>query len=225
MEKSTTGRRPVPTPGAGSLSGHTIATLIRRSLNPKAAGKLWIRPAGSRSRRISRAQWYASDPLFLMEAQTPGDQVIGNLVTAYERKISVRVTLKQYSVTQFVAPGNLGGPVYGGRFQLALYPFVNGDDPDTSDQFSCSHVPPNGYNKSRICNPQIDALLAQGRRTNLVSARKAIYARLQRLLYAQLPVALLYEEHQISAFTLRLHGQSTSLSGAFWNVGRWTLSP
>jgi peptide/nickel transport system substrate-binding protein len=194
--------------------------------DPRAAEKLldsagWILgPDGFRSRNGTPLA-----PLFVIQAQTPGDQVVGNLVTAYERKIGVRVTLKQYSVTQFVAPGNLGGPVYGGRFQLALYPFVNGDDPDTSDQFSCSHVPPNGYNKSRICDPQIDALLAQGRRTNLVSARKAIYARLQRLLYARLPVALLYEEHQISAFTLRLHGQSTSLSGAFWNVGRWTLSP
>jgi peptide/nickel transport system substrate-binding protein len=166
----------------------------------------------------------ALDLLFIIQAATPGDQVVGNLVAAYERKIGVRVTLKQFSVTQFVAPGDLGGPVYGGRFQMALYPFTNGDDPDTTDQFSCGHVPPKGYNKSRICNPRIDALLGAGRRTYGVAARRAIYAPLQRLLYAQLPIALLYQRRQISAFTTRLHGQTTSLSGAFWNVGRWTLS-
>ncbi|HEY1654571.1 MAG TPA: peptide ABC transporter substrate-binding protein [Candidatus Tumulicola sp.] len=193
--------------------------------DPQAAGKLldaagWrLDAAGARSKNGKPL-----DLLFIIQAQTPGDQIVGNLVAAYARAIGVRVTLKQYSVTQFVAPANLGGPVYGGHFQLALYSFVNGDDPDTTDQFSCSHVPPNGYNKSRICDPAIDALLTQGRRTNVTAARKAIYARLQRLLYAQLPVALLYQEHQISAFTTRLRGQTTSLSGAFWNVGRWTLS-
>lgn len=164
------------------------------------------------------------DALFVIQAQTPGDQIVGNQVAQYERAIGVRVTLKQFSVTQFVAPASLGGPVYGGHFQLALYPFVNGDDPDTTDQFACSHVPPNGYNKSRICNEQIDALLEAGRRTYALAARKAIYARLQRELYAELPIVLLYQERQISVFTDRLHGQTTSLSGAFWNAGRWTLS-
>ncbi|HEY1429112.1 MAG TPA: hypothetical protein VGF18_06035, partial [Candidatus Tumulicola sp.] len=105
-----------------------------------------------------------------------------------------------------------------------LYPFLNEDDPDTTDQFSCSHVPPNGYNKSRICDPAIDALLTAGRTTYDPAARIAIYGRLQALLYQEMPIALMYQRRQIGAFTKRLHGQSTSFSGAFWNVGRWTLS-
>lgn len=194
--------------------------------DPAAAAKLldaagWA--AGPGGLRVKGGR--PLDLQFVIQSQTPVDQVVGNLVAAYERKIGVRVTLKQFAVTQFVAPANLGGPVYGGHFQLALYPFVNGDDPDVTDQFACKNVPPNGYNKSRLCDPAVDALLAAGRRTYAVSARKAIYARLQRLLYAQLPIALLYQNHQISAFTTRLHGQTTSLSGAFWNAGSWTLSP
>lgn len=191
-------------------------TAAARSLD--AAG--WrIGPDGVRSRAGRRL-----DLQFIIQAQTPGDQIVGNQVAAYERRVGVSVTLKQYNVNQFVAPASLGGPVYGGRFQMALYPFVNGDDPDTTDQFACSHVPPNGYNKSRICDPRIDALLEAGRRTYDAAGRKAIYDRLQRLLYAQLPIALLYQTREISAFTTRLHGQTTSLSGAFWNAGRWTLS-
>ncbi len=164
------------------------------------------------------------DIQLIIQAQTPGDQIIGNTIAAEERAIGVRVSIKQFNVTQFVAPAAMGGPVYGGHFQMALYPFLNGDDPDTTDQFACDHVPPNGYNKSRICDPAIDALLSAGRRTYDQTARKTIYAALQRTLYRELPIAMLYQRRQIGAFTDRLHGQTTSFSGAFWNVGHWTLS-
>ena len=164
------------------------------------------------------------DLLFIIQAQTPGDQIIGNFVADAERQVGVRVTLKQFNITQFVAPSNLGGPVYGGKFQMALYPFVNGDDPDTTDQFACDRVPPKGYNKSRICEPAIDALLEQGRSTFDIPRRKVVYAQLQRVLYAQLPIALIYQRRQINSFSSRIKNQTTSLSGAFWNAGAWTLA-
>lgn len=162
---------------------------------------------------------------FILQAQTPGDVAIGDNVAQYERAVGVRVLLKQFNITQFVAPSTLGGPVYGGKFQMALYPFENGDDPDTTDQFACSNVPPNGYNKSRFCDPQADVLLRAGVRTYDRAKRKALYSKLEALLYRKLPIALLYQTRQVNTFTQRLHGQSTSLSGAFWNVGAWRLSP
>ena len=170
---------------------------------------------------VRRKDGKALDVLFIIQAATPGDAVIGNTVTQYERAIGVRVTLKAFNITQFVAPANEGGPVYGGKFQMALYPFVNGDDPDATDQFACANVPPNGYNKSRICDPRIDRLLEAGRTTYNLAQRKAIYAQLQRLLYAQLPIALIYQTRQINTFSDRLREQTTSLSGAFWNAGAW----
>jgi peptide/nickel transport system substrate-binding protein len=160
----------------------------------------------------------------VIQAATPGDALIGNAVTQYERAVGARVELKQYNITQFVAPVNQGGPVYGGKFQLALYPFVNGDDPDTTDQFACANVPPNGYNKSRICDPRIDALLLAGRSTFDLAKRKAIYAKLQRLLYQELPIILLYQRREVDTFTTRLRGETGSTDEVFWNVGAWRLS-
>ncbi|MGZ3504485.1 MAG: ABC transporter substrate-binding protein, partial [Vulcanimicrobiaceae bacterium] len=164
------------------------------------------------------------DLLFIIQAATPGDEIIGSAVQAYEKAVGVNVTLKQFNVTQFVAPANLGGPVYGGKFQMALYPFVNGDDPDTTDQFACANVPPRGYNKSRICNPQIDALLAAGRTTFDIAKRRQIYAKLQEQLISQLPIALLYQRREINVFSTRVKDQTTSLSTAFWNAGAWHLA-
>ncbi|MBV9409459.1 MAG: ABC transporter substrate-binding protein [Candidatus Eremiobacteraeota bacterium] len=163
------------------------------------------------------------DVLLAIQAATPGDTIIGNAIAQYEHAVGVNVILKAYNVTQFVAPANEGGPVYGGKFQMALYPFVNGDDPDTTDQFACANVPPRGYNKSRICDPRIDALLAQGQRTYDPARRAAIYVQLERLLADELPIVLLYQRPELDTFTTRLRGQTTSVSTAWWNAGAWSL--
>src|SRR5579885_951442 len=164
-------------------------------------------------------------PLLIIQAGTPIDAIAANLIAQYERAVGVDVAIKQFNITQFVAPASEGGPVYGGKFQMALYPFVKGDDPDTTDQFSCATVPPRGYNKSRICDPRLDALLAEGQRTYDLARRKAIYARMQALLHEEMPIALLYQRPELDTFTTRLRGQTTSLSTAWWNVGAWSLAP
>ncbi len=220
----------------GAITGDRAgAGLFLWAYDPKAYPDVPYDPAHARA-LLDSAGWTmgadgirhkggrALDLLFAIQAQTPGDAIIGNVVTDAERQIGARVTLKQFNETQFVAPGNLGGPVYGGKFQMALYPFVNGDDPDATDQFACANVPPSGYNKSRFCDPRVDALLTAARRTYDATQRKALYSRLQSLLYAQLPIAPLYQLREVNAFSTALLGQSTSVSGAFWNVGAWHLN-
>ena len=159
----------------------------------------------------------------IIQAATPGDAIVANAIAQYERAVGARVSIKQFNISQFVAPVSEHGPVYGGLFDLALYPFVNGDDPDTTDQFACANVPPGGYNKSRFCNPQADLLLKAGRSTFDVAKRKRIYSQLQALLYRELPVELIYQRHEIDAFTTHLTGPSPSTDGAFWNVAHWQL--
>ena len=89
---------------------------------------------------------------------------------------------------------------------------------------TCANVPPNGYNKSRICDPRIDALLRAGQRTFDVAKRKAIYTRLETLLHEELPIVLIYNRNEVDVFTDRLRGQTVSLDGAWWNVGGWHLA-
>ncbi|HLI95105.1 MAG TPA: peptide ABC transporter substrate-binding protein [Candidatus Baltobacteraceae bacterium] len=159
----------------------------------------------------------------VIQAATPGDAIVANAVVQYERAVGASVSLKQFNVTQIVAPANEGGPVYGGKFNLALYPFVNSDDPDTTDQFACANVPPNGYNKSRFCNSRSDALLRQGQRTFDIAKRKAAYRQLQALLYRELPIMLIYDRTEVDTFTDSLYGESASIDGAWWNVAHWSL--
>lgn len=231
-----------------------VKTLIRKAyrggINPEAAGRglfIWAYDptaypdipydvAGAR-RLLDAAGWIVAGdgvrrknghPLsvqFIIQAATPGDAVIANNVIQFERAVGAEVTIKQFNITQFVSPASEGGPVYGGKFQMALYSFVNGDDPDLTDQFACANVPPNGYNKSRICAREIDTLLAEGRTTYDIAQRKAVYAKLESLLSEKMPIMLLYQRPELDTFSTALRGQTTSLSGAFWNVGSWSLAP
>jgi peptide/nickel transport system substrate-binding protein len=163
--------------------------------------------------------------LLVIQAKTPGDEIIGSTIQQAERAIGADISIKAYNVTQFVAPAQSNGPVYGGKFQIAYYPFVNGDDPDVTDQFACRNVPPNGYNKSRFCDPALDALLNAGRTSYDLPVRMRIYSKVQQRLSNALPIVLLYQRREIDAFTTRLQNQTTSVSSAFWNVGAWRLAP
>ncbi|HEY9084602.1 MAG TPA: peptide ABC transporter substrate-binding protein, partial [Candidatus Tyrphobacter sp.] len=164
-------------------------------------------------------------PLLIFQAAVIGDEVFSAAVRQYELAIGADVSLKDFDVDTFVAPPEEGGPVYSGKFQMALYPFENGNDPDVIDQFACSHVPPNGYNKSRFCDRRVDALMLAALRTYDPAKRKAIYVQLERILAQQLPIELIYRTREIDAFTTRLRGESVSPTGPFWNAWSWHLAP
>ncbi len=216
-------------------SRHAGAGLFLWAFDPAAYPDIPYDPKDARS-LLDRAGWHmgsdgirhkagrALDVLLILQAATPGDATFADNVVEYERAVGVHVTLKQFDISQFVAPAGEGGPVYGGKFQMALYSFENGDDPDTTDQFACTNVPPNGYNKSRVCDPRIDSLLKAGLATYDPAKRTAVYRSLQSALYRELPIALIYRRTQVNAFSERLRGQTTSLSGAFWNVAAWRLT-
>jgi peptide/nickel transport system substrate-binding protein len=162
--------------------------------------------------------------VLILQANVVGDEIFASAVRQYELAVGAEVTLRAFNVDRFVAPPSEGGPVYSGNFQMALYPFENGNDPDVTDQFACSRVPPNGYNKSRFCDPAADALMARALRTYDPVARKTIYAQLQRILSRELPIEIIFQTREIDAFTTRLHGESVSPNGPFWNVYAWRLS-
>ncbi|HZY98506.1 MAG TPA: ABC transporter substrate-binding protein, partial [Candidatus Baltobacteraceae bacterium] len=214
-----------------------LDALVRKSyggaLDARAAGRglfLWAfdprrypdvsyDPAAARAVLAARHRPFSV--LLAIQAGVLGEAIAADQIAQYERAAGVRVSIKQYNVTQFGAPTQLGGPIYGGKFDMALYSFVNGDDPDTTDQFACAAVPPNGYNKSRICDRRLDALLYAGAATYVTGTRKQIYARLQSMLYARLPIVLLYQRRELDAFDKRLRGPSGSIDCVFWNVARW----
>jgi len=175
-------------------------------------------PDGIRIKNGRRAE-----ATFALLAGNTGNAVFANTIAAYELAIGVEVTVKPYAAAEFFAPGAQGGPIFGGAFTMALFPFYDGDDPDVSDQFTCASVPPRGLNKTRLCDADVDALLAAGVATFDPGRRKAIYVHLQQRLAALLPLFVVYNLVQPSVFPNRLMGATESVSSIWWNVGAWRL--
>ena len=154
----------------------------------------------------------------------PGDAAIANNVVQYEKAVGALVTVKQFNITQFVAPPAKAArcTAASSRWRCTISKTATiRTRPTSSRARTC---PPNGYNKSRLCDAQVDALLRQGLSTYDPSKRAATYRTLQALLYKELPIALIFRRAQLNTFSDRLQNQTTSLSGAFWNVGHWRLA-
>ncbi len=85
--------------------------------------------------------------------------------------------------------GTFFSDVTHGEFQMYGLRWIGGnEDPDIfSLCFSSSRFPPNGANRGYYSNPQVDALIDQGRREVDRLVRKKIYAQIQNILAEELP--------------------------------------
>jgi peptide/nickel transport system substrate-binding protein len=159
----------------------------------------------------------------ILRGDKPSSTVLATAIQAAERAVGIDVTLRRYPVVTLVAPAAQGGPLYGGHFSVALFPFLAGFDPDMTDQFACDRIPPRGFNKPRYCNPKLDTLMARAAETYSTEERVRYYHDVQQILANDLPIVTLYQAVSIDVFPARLTGQTSAIHTPFWNVGAWRL--
>ena len=157
----------------------------------------------------------------ILRADKPSAMTLATAIQAAERNAGVDVSLRQFAIATLVAPPSQGGPLYGGRFGVALYSFIAGFDPDVTDQFNCGRIPPHGFNKTRYCNPRLDNLLDRASSSFDRKERTALYNEAERILAHDLPMDALYQAISVNAFPRRLQGQTTAVTTPFWNVAAW----
>jgi peptide/nickel transport system substrate-binding protein len=187
---------------------HAAAALLER------AG--WVAGADGMRRR-------AGVPLVLdliVRSDKPSGAAMAVGIEAAAAAVGIGVTIRRFPVVTLVAPN---GPLYGGRFQMALFPFLAGFDPDVTDQFACNRIPPHGFNKPRYCNPRLDAILARAEMIYSRSRRVALYRQAQAVLARDLPLDALYQGVSINAFPKSLRNQTTAVTTPFWNVAAWRM--
>jgi len=102
-------------------------------------------------------------------------------------RVGIELELRSYEW------GTFFGDIKNGNFHLYSLAWVGIEDPDIYYQlFHSSSMPPNGDNRGRYNNPEIDRLLTQGRATVNRSERRVIYREVQRLLAEDLPYVPLW---------------------------------
>jgi peptide/nickel transport system substrate-binding protein len=97
-------------------------------------------------------------------------------------RVGIELDLRSYEWGTFFAD------VKNGNFHLYSLAWVGIEDPDIYYQILHStSVPPNGDNRGRYSDPEVDRLLARGRTTLDRTERKTIYRDIQRYLAEDLP--------------------------------------
>lgn len=103
-----------------------------------------------------------------------------------------------------------------GNFQLATMKWVGTTDPDIyKTAFHSQEVPPKGRNRGSYNNPTLDKLVDQGR--GIEDTRKRIdhYKKVQKLIYADLPMIPLWYEFEVAVASTKVKDYSPSKNGDY----------
>lgn len=114
------------------------------------------------------------------------------------------------------------------RFDMAMYAWVGGVDPDNIDLWYSKKIPSraNGYDGHNFPgwrNSEVDTLTEKGITTVDIEARKQIYFRIQELIVQECPVVPLYFRADIDAVrkTIANYRPNPTPSGNLWNSWEW----
>ncbi len=139
------------------------------------------------------------------------------------RKVGVAVQLKSYAYAELYAAAENGGILNGGKFDMTLYAWISGADPDNSSNWTCGAIPPNGNNVSRYCSPAMDAAQHLALSTFDHSVRKRAYATIESLLLQDAPAAFLFDAPMRYIYVPQLKNFTPNGISEGWNAQEWQL--
>ena len=219
-KKITLGRYPVTDALQPPFSWAYDPSVKEPSYDPAAADALfdragWKRGAGGVRRKDGKR-------LSLVYVQFPESMTGVRVATSVQAQLhdrGVAVEIKSVSNAQLFLPSSRGGTLAAGRFDMAYVPFTMGSDPDDSSILSCGA--PSNY--MRYCNPRVDALERRALASNAQAQRKALYARIQRLVAADVPILYLFDADYVYAYRKQLRGFAPNAFLPTWNAARWSM--
>ncbi len=135
----------------------------------------------------------AQEPLQI-SYKTSSDPFRIRLATVIQQQlgeVNIKVNIQSYDW------GTFYGDIKKGVFQMYSLAWVGIKTPDIYRYvFHSEAIPPNGANRGRYVNPEVDRLIEQAESASTQDRRVAAYRKLQALVYKELPyVPLWYEEH------------------------------
>jgi peptide/nickel transport system substrate-binding protein len=130
--------------------------------------------------------------------------------------------LAEVGVVVEVTPLELGtllARLNAGDFDLATLQMPELTEPNVLRVFLHSaSIPPEGANRGRLRDPELDSLLDLGDRVPGVEARRSVYARLESRLREQLFIVPLWHEDQVTLTSTRARGFLPSREGRWLSL-------
>ncbi|MBV8246208.1 MAG: peptide ABC transporter substrate-binding protein [Candidatus Eremiobacteraeota bacterium] len=150
-------------------------------------------------------------------------QNVGALVQSELKAVGIDAPIKTYTFVLLYGPVQTGGIYNSGKFDINLYAWVAGADPDDSSQFTCPYVPPTGNNVFHFCNKEFDAAENDALTHYDRPTRKAAYARTQAIMAKEIPLVFLFWPKQRAALSPDLRGYDSNGVTETWNAWQWSI--
>jgi peptide/nickel transport system substrate-binding protein len=127
------------------------------------------------------------------------------------REVGIALDIRTFEFATFLSD------IIRGAYQLHTLRWVGGnEDPDIFEYvFHSSKFSPQGGNRTYYANPRVDGLIDQARRELDPSARKQIYAEIQRILADDLPYINLWYIENVMVHARRVRNLSLNPSGDY----------
>ena len=127
--------------------------------------------------------------------------------------VGIKVEIRSYEWATFFAD------IQRGSFQLYSLDWVGLSDPDIYRyMFHSASTPPDGANRGRYRNPEVDRLLDEGRRTLDPAARADIYRRVQAIVARDLPYLSLWHYTNVVVMSADLTGFTPYPDGSWQSM-------
>ncbi len=139
------------------------------------------------------------------------------------KHVGVELTPKSYAFANLYAAAQDGGIYNVGNFDLAMYSWISGGDPDNSSEWLSTQIPPAGNNVARYRSPEMDALQAQALSTFDRGVRVKAYAKIEALLLRDSPGSFFYYQGERHVATTALKGFAPNGINAAWNAYQWSI--
>ncbi len=162
----------------------------------------------------------AGKPLELLYVQFPETTTGVRVATAAQaslRERGVVVSVKAVANAQLFLPRT--GVLATGTFDLAYVPWTMGADPDDSSVLQCGAA----SNYMQWCDARVDALERAALGSTDQAARKRLYARIGRIVAADVPILYLFNADYVYAYRKRLAGFAPNAFLPTWNAFAWQL--
>jgi len=135
---------------------------------------------------------------------------IAKAIAADLRKIGIQVKVQPLEWGRFKAD------VEAGHVQLWSLAWIGFKDPDIYRYaFATESFAPNGGNRGKYSNTEVDKLLAEGKTATDFKIRKKTYDKVQTILAAEVPYAFLWHEENFAVMNKSVKGFEVYADGRF----------
>jgi peptide/nickel transport system substrate-binding protein len=174
-----------------------------------------------KARQLLRESGHANLSFTFRSSNSDESRLLAAVLQQQLKDVGINMEIRSNEFATFFAD------IQKGNFQAYSARWIGANnEPDHFGLiFHSGRTPPNGANRGRYSNPEVDRLIEMGRREADNVRRKPIYQRIQQIVSEDLPYVSLWYLDNVAVFNKRIHGMTISPAGDYDFLNQITLEP